>query len=59
MELAPEEAEFHNALALAYGARGLYGRAKEHFEKSIALDPMMSEAYVNSKRSLLKRERVG
>ncbi len=47
VELAPEEARFHDALALAYGARGHYDRAKEHFSKAIALDPMFSEAYVN------------
>jgi tetratricopeptide (TPR) repeat protein len=47
VELAPEEAEFHNALALAYGARGLYDKAIEYFSKAISLDPMLSEAYVN------------
>jgi type IV pilus assembly protein PilF len=47
VELVPDEAKFHNALALAYGARGLYDLSKEHFAKSIALDPMYSEAYLN------------
>jgi Flp pilus assembly protein TadD len=47
VELAPKEAMFHNALALAYGARGHYDRSKDHFSKAIALDPTLSEAYVN------------
>lgn len=47
VELAPKEAMFHNGLALAYGARGHYDLAKEHFSKAIVLDPMLSEAYVN------------
>lgn len=47
VELAPKVARFHDALALAYGARGHYDLAKEHFLKAIALDPMFSEAYVN------------
>lgn len=54
VELAPREARFHNALALAYGARGLYDRAKEHFHRSIELDPMVSEAYVNLSALYLK-----
>lgn len=56
VELAPDQSEFHNALALAYGARGLYDLSREHFEKSITLDPMMSEAYVNLSALYLKEK---
>ncbi len=56
VDIAPKEAKFHNALALAYGARGLYDRAKEHFKESILLDPMMSEAHLNLSALYLKEE---
>lgn len=54
VDLAPDVALFHNGLALAYGSRGLYSKAKEHFERSIELDPMVSEAYVNLSALYLK-----
>lgn len=57
VELAPDMADFHNVLALAYGARGLYERAEKHFLKAIELDPMLSAAYVNLSALYMKEKR--
>jgi len=37
--LDPENPEFHNGLAVAYGAAGFLNRAEAEFRKALALDP--------------------
>jgi serine/threonine protein kinase/Flp pilus assembly protein TadD len=45
LELDPELAEAHTAIALAFALRKEFGKAAKEFEKAIQLDPKLYEAY--------------
>ena len=56
IELAPDNADYHNVLAMAYGARGHYDKAVVYFKKAVELDPNSSEAHVNLSAIYLKHK---
>lgn len=47
VEKYPDEASYHNALGLAYFAKGLHDDAIKHFKKAIRIDPKFSDASTN------------